>query len=502
MNWDGKEPPIRIQNNGALAERSAMIDCLLAYPIPTQDSPTKHPALSIFCPGAMLEQHGLKVEYFDARFDSFDKFVALVRENPLCVGVSSMTGYQLVGSKRMFEAVKKINPRIHTIFGGVHPSILPEQSLKEETIDFAVVGEGERTLLELVTAIKKNDDLNKINGIYWKNNGKIIANEPREFMKPSEWPFPMTEKNKKYFKAAADSNDMTLFYSRGCPYNCSFCYNLTFNRRKCRAMSADQFKAFIEKLMKEVKFDFLQLCDDEIGFDKKTAKAIAKVLHEFSLTWKTSIRCDNMDEDLVKVFYENGCNELLLGVESGSNRILKEVLKKGYPNGIEDAYQCARILGKTNIHTRYNFMCGVPTETMKEIHASLDSADRIHKIDKNALIGFDAYTPYPGTELYKQALEMNFEEPQTLEGWSKMSLSNATLPIAQKLYYLAGLRFRKDKTSRNFPGLKRLLILPFEIAGSLRWRTRFFAFWGLERAAVTRLFAWASGKVTTMKILK
>lgn len=476
-----------------------MIDCLLAYPVPTRDSPAKHPALSIFYPGAMLEQHGLEVEYFDARFDSFDKFVSLVRENPSCIGVSSMTGYQLVGSKRMFETVKRINPQIHTIFGGVHPSILPGQCLREETIDFVVVGEGEKTLLELVTTLKEKGDLYKVNGIYWKRSGEIINNEPRKFMEPTEWPFPMTEKNKRYFKLAADNNEMTLFSSRGCPYNCAFCYNQVFNHRRWRAMSPDQFKAELEKFAKELKFRWLQMCDDEIGLNKERAKAIARVLHAFALTWSTSIRCDNIDEELAKEFDENGCYELLLGAESGSNRILREIINKGYRNGVDDVRRCGRVLSGVGIHGRYNFMCGIPTETRKELHASLDLADWIHKMDKNSFITFDAFVPYPGTELYKQALATNFKEPQTLEDWSKMSMSNATVPIAQKLYYIAGLRFRKDKTSRNFPGLKRLLILPFEISAYIRWKSRFFTLYGLEKAVVSRLFAWASGKITTMK---
>lgn len=475
-----------------------MIDCLLAYPIPTRDSPAKHPALSIFYPGAMLERHGLHVEYFDARFDSFDRFISLVQENPLCVGVSSMTGYQLVGSKAIFETVKRMNPKIHTIFGGVHPSILPEQCLRENTIDFAVVGEGEKTLLDLVTTLKEENDLHKVNGIYWKENRQIIRNEPREFMEPAEWPFPLTEKNRRYFRLAADNNEMMVLSSRGCPHNCAFCYNLVFNRRRWRAMSVDRFRTELEVFTKELRFNWVQVCDDEIGANKERAKAIARVLHNSGLIWSTSIRCDSIDGELAKEFDENGCYELLLGVESGSNRILGEVIGKGYRSGVDDVRRCAQVLSGIGIHGRYNFMCGVPTESREELHASLDLADWIHNIDRNSFISFDAYAPYPGTELYQQALTTNLKgkEPQTLEDWSKMNLSNATVPIAQKLYYIAGLRFRKDKTSRNFPGLKRLLIRPFEISASIRWENRFFALYGLEKVIVRRLFAWASSKIT------
>lgn len=131
-----------------------MIDCLLTYPIPTRDSPTKGPALSIFYPGAMLEQNGFCVEYFDERFDNFEDFLSLIKKDVFSVGVSSMTGYQLIGSKKILETVKKINPKIYTIFGGVHPSLLPQQCIKEPFVDLVVVGEGEKTLLELIKTLK------------------------------------------------------------------------------------------------------------------------------------------------------------------------------------------------------------------------------------------------------------------------------------------------------------------------------------------------------------
>jgi radical SAM superfamily enzyme YgiQ (UPF0313 family) len=475
-----------------------MIDCVLAYPIPTRDSPTKGPALSIFYLGAMLEQKGLTVEYFDERFDKFDEFISMVKKEPLCVGVSSMTGYQLVGAKHLFEVVKKINPKVYTIFGGTHPSILPKHCIKEPLVDFVVVGEGEETLLELVMTLKNGGDLHKVDGIYWKESEEVIVNKSREFMNPSQWPFPMTQKNKKYFKVAADRDELMFQTSRGCMYKCAFCYNQVFNRRTWRPMPLNKFEKELKEFVREFKFRIIYINDDNIGSNKERIKEIAKILHSSDLSWSTGIRCNDIDEEIAKVLDENGCRELLLGAESGSDRILKEIIKKGYAHGTEDVRNCARVLSRTRIHGRYNFMCGTPTETKKELHESMDLADWIHKTDKNSLVNFDAYAPYPGSEAYEEALKTNFREPQTLEEWSKITLSNEIVPIAQNLYYISGLRFRGgkgDTTSRNFPGIRRFLILPFEISAHIRWRTRFLKYYGLERAIVKKLFAWASRRV-------
>lgn len=473
------------------------IDCVLAYPIPTKDSPTKGPALPIFYPGAMLEMHGLNVAYFDERFDDFSKFISLMEQNPLCVGVSSMTGYQLIGSKRMFEVAKKISPNIYTIFGGAHPSILPIECVAEDFVDVVVVGEGEETLLEIVTKLKDGKSLNEVHGIALKKNGKAVLNPRRKFMDPRTWPFPMTEKNKPYFKAAADRDELMLPASRGCPFDCSFCHNQLFNQRRWRSMPADKFKDELEIFMKEFTFSNIYINDDEIGFTEKRVKEIAGVIRPLGLTWSTSIRCCDVTNNVAKILDESGCHELLLGVESGSDRVLNEILTKGYPKGIEDVRECARALSKTNICGRYNFMAGVPTESKEDVRMSIDLVDWIDKIHHNAIFNFDAYAPYPGTKLYKMALEIGFQEPKTIEEWSEMTLSNPLVPVAQNLYYICGLRFRGksgDVTSRNFPGIKRLLILPFEILAHIRWRIKFLSYYKLEKAIIKMLFSWASKK--------
>jgi len=475
-----------------------MIDCILTYPIPTRDSPTKGTALSIFYPGAMLENNGLNVEYFDERFDNFEDLLSLLKKDVLCLGVSSMTGFQLIGSKKIFEAVRKANPKIRTIFAGVHPSLMPEQCIKEDFVDFVIVGEGEKTMFELVSALKQNqNDFSGIDGLCWKKDGKIILNRPRQFMLPEKWSFPMTQKSRKYFKIAADRGELMFQASRGCPYNCSFCYNQVFNRRTWRPMPIDKFEKELNIFVQEFKIKNIYVNDDNIGSNKERIKKIADILKSHGLKWTTSIRCPDVDEKTAKLLEESGCQELLLGVESGSERILNEVVNKMYPRGIEDTRECARALSKTKIHGRYNFMVGVPTETMKEIHQSMDLADWIWKTDKNAKITFDAYSPYPGSKLYQEALKSGFKEPQDLEGWSKMTLSNEVNPIAGNLYYISGLRFRGkrgDTTDRNFPGFKRFIILPFEISAHLRWKTRFLRYYGLEKSIIKKLFAWASKK--------
>lgn len=478
--------------------KAKLIDCLLFYPVPTPDSPVKGTALSIFFPGAALEKEGLEVEYVDERVDDSGKLLALLKQNPLCVGVSSMTGFQLKGAKRALELVKKINPNSYTIMGGVHASTLPAQCIKENFIDFVVVGEGEITLLELVKAIKNNKNFFEVKGIWWKKNGEIIQNSPRQFMDLKDLPYPVTDKTRKYYEIAAKTNEILFPTSRGCPHKCRFCYNLIYNNCRWRPIPIDKVKEFIQRLTTDFKFNHILLSDDNISANLERIKQIGEIMKDNHLTWDTSLRCDYCVEKNLAALEAGGCRVLLLGIETGSERLLKDIVGKDYNKGIETIKDCARLLSKRKkIIGYYSFMCNIPTESKAELRQSMALADWIHQTDKRGRISFFTYAPYPGTKLYDEALRQGFKEPPAMAEWSEIGLSNKMNPIAESLYYIAGLRFRGrkgDATSKNFPGIKRLLIWPFEITAHIRWRTRLLRFYGLEKFIIKRLFSYASKK--------
>jgi len=478
-----------------------MLDCLLVFPRASLDSPTKSACLSIFYPGAMLENNGFEVEYVDTRFDPEQKVIDVIKsKNPACVGISSMTGSQLHFTKKILQSVKEYDKNIPTILGGVHASLLPDQCLNEpgDLIDFAVVGEGEQTLLELVSEIKGKQDFKKVKGICFKKDGQIVHNEERPFLDPEKWPFPMTEKNKKYFKYSAKLNDLFYPSSRGCPHRCRFCYNTVYNRNIWRAMSLEKLDKEIGILASELSFSFLSVADDNISANKNRVRGVGAVLKKYGLNWHTSLRCDYIDNEMAQILDDNGCTGVLLGIESGSERVLRDVVGKDYRKGVEDIKNCTRILSKTKqVSGFYSFMCNTPTETKEELHASMELAEWIKKTDSKARISFFVYAAYPGTKLFDEAVQTGFKPPTDMEGWSKITLSNPVNPDAESIYYLAGLRFRGgagDKTSTNFPGLKRLVIAPFEISAHLRWKTKMISAYGFEKRIVKHLFETASAQ--------
>ena len=404
-----------------------------------------------------------------------------------------MTGFQLKGAKTIFKLVKKISPSTYTIFGGVHPSMLPDQSIKEDFVDFLVIGEGESTIVELINELKKEiKDFKKIKGIVWKYNKKIIFNELRNHMNMDDLVFPLTDKNKKYFEYSAQKNEIFYFSSRGCPFSCRFCYNKFFNKGIWRPMKIEKLEKEIDELISKLdtKFDYMFLNDDWIGNNIKRLKEIGRIFSKYNIKWGTCIRCSDLNEEVVKILDSGGCRQLLLGVESGSERILNKVIGKKYAEGIDDIKNATKVLNQSNIKATYGFIVNIPTETKKDLKKSIALADWIHKHDKNSRISFYVYAPYPGTELYKDAVKNGFKEPQSFDEWSKISLSSEVNPFAENLYYISGLKFRGgkgDSTSKNFKGIKRLKILPFEIIVHLRWKLRFFTYFNFEKKIIKKL---------------
>jgi len=476
----------------------AEIDCLLVYPKPTNDSPLQEVALSIFSLGAYLEERGLNIEYVDERFDNENR-VRELSKNALTIAVSAMTGYQLIESKRILIQAREDNPEIITIFGGVHATLLPEQCIKQDFVDYVIMREGEETLYELITELKStNKIINNIKGLVFKSiDGQIIKTSPRPFMNTDNIPFPMTAKSKRYFEISAKVGDLSYTTSRGCPNNCNFCYNQVFNQRKWRPYSIEKIEREIERFKKELDFDSMFLVDDNLGADKERMKDICFIMKKHNIKWHVNIRCNYINDDTALILEDGGCESLLLGVESGSDRVLNEVIGKDYPEGVEDIKRCARALGKRNIKSIYSFMCNIPTETKREARTSMKLADYIKYVDKNARISFYVYAAYPGTELYKMLVKDGMKEPQTFEEWSKVTLSESDCK-AENLYYISGLTFRGgkgDRTDQNFPGIKRLKILPFEILCKIRWKLRFFSLFALEKFIIKYLIQKASQKV-------
>jgi anaerobic magnesium-protoporphyrin IX monomethyl ester cyclase len=202
--------------------------------------------------------------------------------------------------------------------------------------------------------------------------------------------------------------------SRGCPYNCSFCYNNKFNESRWRSWSDNIVVEDIKYLKEKHNIDAVVFYDD--NFFANHARAW-KILQAIDLPSHVEIRIDHITDDVARQLSENKCFTVSIGVESGSDRIL-EIINKKYK--VPRIFEAIRNLAKYNVAACYSAIVGLPTETKEEFQSTIKLFYDLYKIHPRANFTLGAYMPYPGTGMYNFALENGFKPPQKTEDWKNI----------------------------------------------------------------------------------
>jgi len=344
-----------------------------------------------------------------------------LNKNPICFATTSMTGPQINHALSASAFIKK-ESNIPVIWGGIHPTILPEQTLKNKNIDIVVRGEGELTFYELVKCLDHKNDLKNILGISFKKQGKIYTNNKRPFLDLNKLPkIPYGIINlDDYLTTKDDKLAINIFSSRGCPNKCSYCYN-TVNNNCWRSMSPSNFIKELEDLLNQSnKIEHINIQDDNFFVNIKRAKEIIQKLCDYNLSWEcqglTSLALSQIDSEFMELLVKSGCISMQIGTESGSKKILNSLNKK---NNLNHIYQFNKRISDYPIRLEHNFMCGFPMETTKDLKESVNLALKLIKDNPNSIIKFfSIYVPYLGTESFKQSIQAGFLPPTYLEDWA------------------------------------------------------------------------------------
>ncbi len=389
------------------------------------------------CPLALLslaaipDKKGYNVKIIDQRInhDWKNELLNSLKKDPICVGITCMTGKQILYALEVSKIVKE-ESQVPVIWGGIHPTTLPEQTLQNPYIDILVLREGEITFMELIEALEKKSSLKNVKGIYYKENGKIIKNPEREFIKNldelPDLPYKLVDV-KKYSSLDIEGSSLDFSSSRGCPYRCSFCYNTYFNKNTWRPFSAKETVKRLKNLVDKYKIRTIYFQDDNFCADLNRLKEILIGIkrEKIDIKWGTlGLRVDTakrMDAEILKLMEETGCINVDIGIESGSERILKMIDKR---INIEDAIKVNRKMSKFPFIIKYTFIIGFPTETREEIFQTVKTSIKLAKENKRAYTPLSIYTPYPRTPMYDLAIKEGFVPPKSLEEWGKFNLDN------------------------------------------------------------------------------
>jgi radical SAM superfamily enzyme YgiQ (UPF0313 family) len=379
---------------------------------------------------------------------------------PTVVGISFMTPL-VRKAEKIASLVKSVSKNIAVVVGGPHATNRSAELLKNDSIDFVVIGEGEQTLLELVSSIEKNKkNYKKIDGLVFKDRGKVVANKPRAPIENlDEIPFPARHllplESYKVTTAGLDSNlpITTVITSRGCPNYCIFCDSHTIFGRKFRFRSAENIITEIEDVIQRygiTQFDFV---DDTFTMDKPRVLQFCHLLETkgLNIKWICNARVNTVDFDILKRIKDCGCVRVDFGVESGEQQVINNIRKGITLEQVKTAFKISKSVG---IKTMGFFMVGNPLDSKETIDKTLEFIEELD-VDYPT---FSLTTPYPGTELFQMAKQKGFIRHENWEEYTTTRRDVQNLPVmrTEKLDYgdmlalykyalkgLARVRFKK-----------------------------------------------------------
>lgn len=310
--------------------------------------------------------------------------------------------------------IKQINPKAKIIVGGIHPTLYPDELLLEidSPIDYEVIGEGEETLFELVTCLKRHgSDYSKVKGIAYldKKTNQVVRTGLRFVCDNLDAiSFPAYDKiNMDYYSNASPYSIRGCFLrstyilaTRGCPSSCTFCVAKklrSFNGggKYTRVRSAKNLVREIKSLRLKYHLDGFYFIDDLFTINKDNVKDFCQLMKQEKLNmfWGCSSKVSTLNEEVLKLMSEAGCIQIDFGVERGSNQALIDIQKGISVEMVTNIFQLCR---KYHIRTFANFLVNLPKETKKDL---ADIVNFAHAL-KPDIVSVNVFTPYPGTEIY------------------------------------------------------------------------------------------------------
>jgi radical SAM superfamily enzyme YgiQ (UPF0313 family) len=367
---------------------------------------------------------------------AYDKFSPFL-DKAICLGISCMTGTQILHGLSLAKEVRNANPDIPIIWGGYHPTASPEQTLLNEYVDIVVRGYGEETFSELVELLSKNQDYKRISGISFAENGGVINRPDRpatDLINLPSLPYHLIDLE-AFFN---ESKSRTLHYisSRGCPHRCGFCADYVIYKGRWNPLSAERVISDLEILKEKYGYEFVKFYDSNLFVDEKRIKRICQGVIEKKLQFRW-IGCNGdafllskYSSDTFKLMHEAGLSNILLGVESGHEPALECIHKKA---GTRENVVASNKLHENSISIGYSFMFGFPydlpkkkleNEHKKELNATMNTiADLSFNYLEDDYYLLFAFTPYPGVSLYGRYKELGYHPPDSFEAWGLVNLN-------------------------------------------------------------------------------
>ncbi|MFP4379144.1 MAG: B12-binding domain-containing radical SAM protein [Candidatus Sumerlaeia bacterium] len=441
---------------------------------------------------AMVEREGGRCRIIDgmAKTMSIDVLVHECRDwKPDVIIANSATPTLKNDSLVLHELVQATGAL--PVFAGPHVSALPESTLSETCAEVGLVNEAEETVAEVYRLIAEKpeafqdrseafyESLGEIRGIVWKKGEKIVLNPPRPMIEdldslplPARHLLPMQKYHMPFFQKHAFA---TIIPSRGCPWPCTFCRAGRVWGRKIRSRSVQSIINEINELREIFSIRHLVFMTDSLTLDRNWAKELFQAIMDLpeKPEWICNSRVDVVSPDMLALMKQANCQMISYGLESGSQEVLKRC-RKGIT--LEQSARAIELTREAGLLSMAYFIIGLPGETRKSVQDTIRFAKKI----RPDYVNFHVATPFPGTELYEEAVQKgwlcsdrweDFEEegsavmqageltPEELEAWQAKAMRSFYMRPGRMLQELATLRSWSEFTAKARAGIKMLTTL-------------------------------------------
>jgi anaerobic magnesium-protoporphyrin IX monomethyl ester cyclase len=380
--------------------------------------------LALLAIGSELDPERYEVVIVDARIDPDAERTLLSHlDDALCLGVTVLTGAPISDALKMSRAVKRARPGLPVVWGGWHPSMFARECLREPAVDATVRGQGEETFVEIVERLSQGRSLEGCAGCTVRlADGRIHENPARPLAQVDKFRahdyglIPV----ERYYELKG-KRQLDYISSQGCNFRCAFCSDPFVYGRKWVGLEPTRMAARLKELWDRYRFDDVNFQDETFFTKANRVDALAEriIASGMKITWAATMRADQgvrLPTEVWARCRRSGLRRLLVGVESGSNEVLKRIRKD---IKIEQVFETAEKMLALGIAGHFPFIVGFPEESDESVRATLDCAKKLRSMSPDFLTPIYYFKPYPGSALVIEAVERGYRLPETLEAWSQ-----------------------------------------------------------------------------------
>lgn len=405
----------------------------------------RHMPLSLLYASIEVIKAGYEVVLFDQRLhpdDWQERLAALMTPETVAVGISVMSGTPIKSAIAIGRFVKSRAPKMNVIWGGPHATFYPDTILRDEwSCDYVVSGYASVTFHQLMDRIVAGEEPEQIPGISWRGpDGSLrtnpMADKKFEFVDYREIPYHLIPDHSVYGQLDDGKIIFSMYSAVGCPYKCAFCSSpaqySNIDGKKWVPLSANDVVDHIQYVVEKYGANYIYFIDDDSFPSLKHVEGIIDEIARRKLDVRLGFRgarineIKRMSDEFLAKLAAAGTDIMHIGAESGSDRILKLIRKDCTA---ADIVECNRKLARhPQIKAAYNFLLGIPTETLEEVKATRDLILQLVNEHPNCIIFQpNTFRPLPGTELYDiSEKEWGYKMPSTLDSWANIEAEGET----------------------------------------------------------------------------